>query len=98
MSIENFENLVREYINITSERTWMANFEVNSTIISIIWNKIQDKNFKPIHLLWTLHFLRSYDTYEHGCQIWKVTDKTYSYWIWIVIQSLYSTLNEVFIF
>jgi len=97
MSAIDFETLVNQFIHITSERDWNSNFGVNSTIISLIWHKIQNRKFKPIHLLWTLQFLRSYNTYDQGCHIWQISEKTYSYWIWIVVQSLYDSLSEVII-
>ena len=69
MTTTDFENLVNQYIHITSERTWVANFGANSTIIALIWQKTLARNYKPKHLLWTLHYLKTYCNYEQGCQI-----------------------------
>ena len=66
-------------------------FEVTPDVCSIIWNKIWDKkpvDFKPIHLLWGLAFLKQYTSDLERRSLFKADEKTMRNWIWIAVRLL----------
>ncbi|XP_037047178.1 uncharacterized protein LOC119081971 [Bradysia coprophila] len=66
-------------------------FEVTPEVCLVIWNKICDKlpdDFKPIHLLWTLAFLKHYTNERERQTTFKADQKTMRKWIWVALDLL----------
>lgn len=74
-------------------RRFKSLFGVTPLICSIIWNKIRP-NIKngcsPKHLLWTLMFLRNYNTEETNRAILNVDEKTIRKYVWDIIDYISS--------
>lgn len=73
------------------QRRFLALFGVSSSICSIIWNEIESllpDGSSPVHLLWTLLFLKNYNTEETNRAIIKADEKTIRKWIWIMVDAI----------
>lgn len=58
---------------------------------SYIWEEINEElpnGASPMHLLWTLMFLKSYNTEEVNRAIIQADEKTIRKWIWIFIDKI----------
>lgn len=76
---------------IVGIRRFKAAFGVSPNICSMVWQMIKTdltQDFKEIHLLWTLFFLKCYNTESVNRSIFKCDEKTYRVRVWRVIESL----------
>lgn len=69
------------HFNTFTPDKWMALFGVSPQIVSVLWSEIpnfEKEQFalRPVHLLWTLHWLRIYNTWEACSALWRVNEKT----------------------
>ena len=56
---------------------------------NLLWSVLdKPKGLKPVHLLWTLLFLRMYPTQEVLLSYLQVDTKTARKWIWMVVDLL----------
>lgn len=72
-------------------------FGVTPIVCSIIWThllKSQKLQLKPIHLLWSLLFLKQYNTETVNSIICRCDKKTFRKWVWLVLNEL-RYLNKV---
>jgi len=62
-----------------------------------IWDKIAShcEGLKQKHLKWCLHFLRTYETTEVLSLKYNTNSKTFSRWIWVVVDLMEENLDEV---
>jgi hypothetical protein len=73
------------------ERRFKSFFGVSPVVCSICWEQLIDKmpiGSKPIHLLWTLLFLKRYNSEEVNRTLTGVNEKTFRKWIWLMIELL----------
>ena len=81
------------------DRKFAAHFGIAKETMKILWLHIQsldtDGIFKLKHLLWTLYFMKVYNSSDVSASFWKVDPKTYSKWVWKLIVFLNLTLNTV---
>ena len=84
---------IKEYNVANSHRSFRAHFGTGPLVCSQIWNRmiepVRNKvidGLKPIHLLWALHFLKTYDTMDVLASKARVDRKTYAKWIWTVLR------------
>ena len=97
-----FESLGRQlagYSWSTSKRIrnerFNACFGVDSIIVSVVWSMLDDNQLcspspNPVHLLWALLFLKSYDSTpklaaQAGCD-----EKTFRKWSWFYVGAIAS--------
>lgn len=77
--------------------------------VSVLWRHLVERgclddlnakgsarNVKPIHLLWTLMFLRGYAIEESHSARAGVSEKTFRKWTWIYIEAI-ASLDSVFV-
>ena len=57
---------------------------------------IKKKGLHPKHLLWTLLFLKGYDTEtKNAVFVGNVDEKTYRKWVWIFIQEIGTLFTDL---
>lgn len=80
-----------------SLRVWAANFGSSLELCDLLWDYLQPWHgqLHPIHLLWALHFLRTYPTEDSAIFLWCTTAMTYSHRVWFVIGCLDQVLPLV---
>ena len=73
-------------------RKFKAHFGTSNFICAIMWNMMTDlgllddhPQLKPDHLLWTLHFFKSYAVEEVNATFFQKTEKTYRTYVWLVV-------------
>jgi hypothetical protein len=76
-----------------------AHFGVSIETICILWIYLYNyaivMGIQAQHLLWALHFLKTYNTCRTAAKFWNVNVKTYRFWIWKVIIGLFLCLHQV---
>ena len=61
---------------LTMDRRFWSLFGVAPPVCVELWyhidasNTIDHKGYWPVHLLWTLYFMKGYDTEEKCCSFW----------------------------
>ena len=81
-----------------NERRFAAHFGCTSSVCFIIWQQIafvDSLGCEPKHLLWTLNFLKVYETDAIMANSWHVCEDTFKRKVTIVIDALYTCLPEV---
>lgn len=76
-----------------------ANFGVSTAMIKFIWNCLVKDELLPNgaqvhHLLWTLAFLKTYETEQVYSSRFRTSEKTFRTWVWKLILAI-SRLNQV---
>lgn len=75
----------------TGVRRFISAFGASPKICAIVWVKIKrdlSPDFHEIHLLWTLFFLKNYNTEGVNRSVFNCDEKTYRMRVWKVIESL----------
>jgi hypothetical protein len=74
-----------------------AHFGVSIKTLTRIWDTCSSNNLssKPEHLLWTLQFLKTYETEEILSNTFGVSRKTYRKWVWIMVKSISDSKKRV---
>lgn len=78
---------------VVGMRRFKSAFGVSPNVCSIVWLKIKNHlspDFNEIHLLWTLFFLKTYNTEAINRSIFKCDEKTFRRRIWKIIDALSS--------
>lgn len=97
MSARDFWDLGLQYANksvngskITLNRSFRSCYGVSPDVCYVLWSLIEQQHFamKPKHLLWTLFFLKCYNTEAINASMFKTDEKTYRLWVWRLIESL----------
>jgi len=90
-----FQTLFEAHFNRKySETAFSACFGVSIAVCDWLWTHIDEKT-KPIYLLMTLFFLKSYPTFEVLSASFRVSERTSRTWVWNVLNQLYENLDEV---
>ena len=88
-----------EILNSFSTRVFNAHFGVCKQTTIVLWMHLcsleLDFAVEFHHFLWTLYFLKVYNTLDVSATHWKVDVKTFNLWIWRVIALLAFTLDTV---
>ena len=77
--------------SLTTKRRFRAYYGVTHTVSYKLWLNLRaqiPENCKPCHLLWTLNFLKTYDTEMVRSALFRVDEKTMRKWQWIVIDAI----------
>lgn len=91
------ENRARVASQVGSIRRFREYFGCSPGLCALIWSWLVfnvDDDALPIHLLWTLLFLKQYQTEAVSSGLCRVNERTYRERIWSVIQKL-AELNVV---
>jgi hypothetical protein len=84
-----------------SPRRFAAHFGVSVHTALIVWNLLEDVPniiIKPIHILWTLYFLKTYDSVDVAATRFHCDSNTYNTWVCRVLYILYHKLQIVRIY
>lgn len=96
-SVQNFWRLGHKYTDhkistgsyLIGMRRYKSMFGVSPSICFKIWKLLEiPPSIKPIHLLWTLNFLKQYNTEHTSKAIFKINEKTYRKYVWIIVEAL----------
>ena len=77
----------------TKERRFKEHFGIKAEMCAILWGlclPFLPVDASPIHLLWTLYFLKHYNTECVNAAFVKCDEKTFRKWCWIMIGVLSS--------
>jgi len=83
------------------ESGFVSNFGVSPTLCAWLWKTIWSAPspppiaIKPIYLLATLSFLKSYDNLQSLATKFRISEKSLRTWIWKIIDILAENLDEV---
>ena len=81
----------------TTNWQFCSAFRVNPLLCHHLWNTItinqnpinaSVQSVRPKHLLWTLLFLKQYNSTEMNAGICSIDEKTYRKWVWIFVTFL----------
>jgi hypothetical protein len=80
-------------------RCFNAIFGCSPKVTARLWNGLVEQRKVPsggkvMHLLWTLAFLKLYDTESVYCTMFGVTEKTFRKWVWKFVDNI-STIKLV---
>lgn len=81
----------REY-GVSEDRTFRSLFGVSQDVCCLVWEwcwehkRRPPRGLNPIHVLWALHFLKSYNTEDENATWAHTTRKTFRKWVWIVLR------------
>ncbi len=78
-------------LSLIAERRLIAFYGASHTVCEKLWlniNSLIPDNCQPSHLLWSLHFLKTYDNEMVRSALFRVDKKTMRKWQWIVISAL----------
>ena len=88
-----FFELSKIYLTSHNLRTFKAHFGVSPTTAFALWSFVYScANIKPVHLLYALHFLKTYQTSDTAANIFHVVPDTYCKHVKIMIYNLYENL------
>jgi hypothetical protein len=83
----------RNLSNGLLNRRCVAKFGCTPDLVHLLWNEIvrygtlpEKSTFK--HLLWTLDFLKTYNTYSFYASQYKVAENTFMKWTWKFILAI----------
>ena len=77
------------YANTVMQRRFRSMFGVSSAVCAAVWDSLANElptGGCPIHLLWSLLFLKTYATEHVNSSIAGVDEKTFRKWTWRIIQ------------
>jgi hypothetical protein len=76
----------------TAERRFKSAFGVSSYVCHALWNMLVDqslpKSATPIHLLWTLCFMKLYTAESVLASLCGCDEKTLRKWVWTMVEQL----------
>lgn len=75
------------------DRKTKSTFGLSAKVIVTIWNRLIAEGHMPEgavlkYLLWSLSFLKSYETENFYAIAFKTTEKTFRQWIWKLVLAL----------
>ena len=91
-------NCRQETSSVTFIRRFKSFFGTIPEICSRIWNLLEGHHHpssKPKHLLFSLHFLKCYDTEENNAKFFCVDEKTFRKWSWFYFPLIAFELDVV---
>lgn len=94
-----FEFMRREHSRAgkkTRKRRFTSWFGAEPVFVAITWRKLHESGWldfagrrpNPLHLLWTLNWMKSYSTEDIGAGIAGVDEKTYREKVWFYLEGI----------
>ena len=77
--------------HLPSHRVFSAHFGVSSYVCNIIWSKLQERRkclLSPMHLLWTINYLKCYPSWVVSAGRVKVSHTNYHANVMFMIMQL----------
>ena len=84
-------NLTGKVSATTKDRQFWKIFGVSAPTCSKVWNLCVPElpeGVSPVHLLWTLYFLKQYGLEEVNAAFAQCDEKTFRKWCWIMIKTI----------
>lgn len=80
----------------TRKRRFKSWFGAEPVFVAIIWRKLQESGWldyagrrpNPVHLLWSLNWMKSYNTEDIGAGLAGVDEKTYREKVWFYLEGM----------
>lgn len=101
MSVRLFKETGKQYLQGSAyhSRSWKAHFGIGVEVCATAWNFFQASSLytpdiKPLHLLWLLHWLKTYSTWDVLCNELKVDPKTARKYIYGTLARFYAIFIE----
>lgn len=74
-------------------RKFRSHFGLSVKVVTKTWNTLQLQNLlpnkaNPKHLLWMCAFLKSYSSENNYAARYKVDEKTFRKWVWIMLSAV----------
>jgi hypothetical protein len=85
------DTIAEDVGDITRKRRFRALFGISTRICVLLWtllSKQLGRQARPVHLLWTLFFLKHYSVEEVNAAFARVNEKTYRKWTWLMLEEL----------
>ena len=95
---DQLKHIAKTIIGRYSPTRFAAAFGVSVQVVVLIVQSLQTANITPklIHILWTLHFLKTYPTEILGSAAWNVDSKTWTKYVRQTIEDMNIGLPDVF--
>lgn len=93
--------MAKEHFDFSEDRGFRALFGVSQDVCCLAWEWCRNHKRAPrhgmkgIHLLWALHFLKSYNTEDENASWAHTTRKTFRKWVWIMLRLLRKMKREL---
>jgi len=90
--------------NRSFARRWVSHFELVPYVVAKVWGMLaieaeeKDAGAKPVHLLWALLLLKTYNTETVLAGICEVHEDTFRKWAWLFIEKVSYLEHEVVCF
>ena len=91
----NWYNECKVYVRNPTDRNLKAFFGVTFIILENIWEFITPGNIKPKHLLWSMAYLKLYNTEDVMSNMFKCDQKTFRKYVRLVLLHLDEVLPDV---
>jgi hypothetical protein len=84
----------------TTARRWATNFATSPLVCSIVWDMLEPEDWaettaEPKHLLWTMHFMKTYKKEGDLRGFAKCDEKTVRKWVWLFMERIAALAKEV---
>lgn len=95
-----FHLLAKEKLSVKNDQSFRAHFGTSADVCSILWDNIRASRrcprcIRPIHLLWSLLFLKTYDTTDVLAARVNTSPNTLRKWVWIVLRLIQKLKRKV---
>ena len=77
---------------------WCAHFGMSISVVEYCWVRLDSNSpaqFQRVHLLYCFSFAKLYNSVSVLATMWKVSDDTFSSWLWRTWTALAAALNEI---
>src|SRR5947209_4782127 len=78
-----------------NERVFAAHFGLDKVTVTLVYVIFLAPDVQFTHLLWTLFFLKTYNTLDVCASFWSVDPKTFDKHVWDVMFVLWRKLHTV---
>jgi hypothetical protein len=84
-------SLAEDVGEATRKRRFKKIFGVSASVCAKLWILLAahlGRDSRPVHLLWTLFFLKHYSVEEVNSAFAQCNEKTYRKWTWLMVEEL----------
>ena len=87
------------YTALRKFRSW---FGTDPFIVSLVWFLLSQSGWikkineaKPLHLLWSLNFMKNYSFEHTSSSLFHVDEKTFRKWVWFFVEGISTLASKV---
>ena len=88
----------RPLLEARGERNFRSLFGTIPEVCAAVWNRLvfdEGSGVRPVHLLWSLMFMKSYAKEALLCRIAGVSRSTYRKFVWLIIPRIAQLKSDV---